>query len=139
MIKIIVIGKKTAYDKQIADYCKKLQNAYKIEWIQLPISDKNTESKNIIKNIPNNAYVILLDEIGQNINNDELNQKFCKNKNVYLIIGGPYGVDKAVKQRANFIFALGKLIYPYELVRLIIVEQIYRSQMINSNHPYHHD
>jgi 23S rRNA (pseudouridine1915-N3)-methyltransferase len=81
----------------------------------------------------------LLDEIGQNINNDELNQKFCKNKNVYLIIGGPYGVDKAVKQRANFIFALGKLIYPYELVRLIIVEQIYRSQMINSNHPYHHD
>jgi 23S rRNA (pseudouridine1915-N3)-methyltransferase len=57
---------------------------------------------------------------------------------VTFIIGGPYGVTQELRDRSNFVWSLGKLVMPYEIVRLVLVEQIYRSQCINSNHPYHH-
>jgi 23S rRNA (pseudouridine1915-N3)-methyltransferase len=60
------------------------------------------------------------------------------NRSIVIVIGGSYGVNAALVKRANFIWSLGKLVYPYEVVRLILIEQIYRSQMIENGHPYHH-
>jgi 23S rRNA (pseudouridine1915-N3)-methyltransferase len=60
------------------------------------------------------------------------------NRNVVFIIGGPYGVTQELRDRANFVMSISKLIFPYEICRLLLVEQIYRSQMIFLNHPYHH-
>jgi 23S rRNA (pseudouridine1915-N3)-methyltransferase len=97
-----------------------------------------TESKTILGKISSSDYVIVLDERGKLIDNYELSNKLSVNKNIIIIIGGPYGVSQEIRDRANFVWSLGKLVYPYEIVRLILTEQIYRSQMINLNHPYHH-
>jgi 23S rRNA (pseudouridine1915-N3)-methyltransferase len=64
---------------------------------------RNVESNEIMKKIKENDYVILLDERGKQINNDNLLQKINLNKNIVFIIGGPYGVNEQLRQRANFI------------------------------------
>ncbi|MDR2847311.1 MAG: 23S rRNA (pseudouridine(1915)-N(3))-methyltransferase RlmH [Mycoplasmataceae bacterium] len=139
MITIIAVGKKTTYDKYIEDYCKKLRGHFKITWVFINVSNIIDETKNIANKIPDKDFVILLDEIGKEIDNSTLSKKIIDNKNITFIIGGPYGVNEEIINRANFIWSLGKLIYPYELVRLILTEQIYRSHMVSINHPYHHD
>jgi 23S rRNA (pseudouridine1915-N3)-methyltransferase len=79
-----------------------------------------------------------LDERGKEINNDLLCDKITKNQNVVFVIGGPYGVNDEIRKRSNFILKLSELIFPYEICRLMLIEQIYRSQEIFLNHPYHH-
>jgi 23S rRNA (pseudouridine1915-N3)-methyltransferase len=59
-------------------------------------------------------------------------------KNIVFLIGGAFGVSDAVKQRANYQWSISKLVFPHQLVRLIIAEQIYRACSINRNEKYHH-
>ncbi|MDR2568383.1 MAG: 23S rRNA (pseudouridine(1915)-N(3))-methyltransferase RlmH [Mycoplasmataceae bacterium] len=144
MLKIIAIGMKTDYDSFIQNYEKRLKGCFAIKWVKIDYSGakdnlaRNEESKEIFKHIRNEDYVILLDERGKELDNYELCDKLVKNHNIVLIIGGPYGVNEELRNRANFMWKLGKLILPYEIVRLILTEQIYRSQCIFLNHPYHH-
>jgi 23S rRNA (pseudouridine1915-N3)-methyltransferase len=60
-------------------------------------------------------------------------------RDVVLVIGGAYGVDEALARRADFVWSLSRLVFPHQLVRLILLEQLYRSQEIASGRPYHHD
>ncbi|GHU49396.1 ribosomal RNA large subunit methyltransferase H [Bacilli bacterium] len=144
MIKIITIGKKTEYDTQINDYIKRLKKPFDIKIINLPFSSfsndaaREYESKQILSNIQDDDFTILLDERGKQIDNYELTDKLVDNKKIVIVIGGPYGVNEELRKRANFMWALGKLILPYEIVRLVLIEQIYRCQCISQNHPYHH-
>ncbi|MDR2461717.1 MAG: 23S rRNA (pseudouridine(1915)-N(3))-methyltransferase RlmH [Mycoplasmataceae bacterium] len=144
MIKIIAIGKKTDYDQQIKEYLKRLDNYFKINFVFINHSKEHNEnarkleSKEILKHIKEDDYLILLDERGKELDNFELTKIFENKKNICLIIGGPYGVDDELRKKCDFIWSLGKLVYSYEISRLIVVEQIYRSQTISKNHPYHH-
>lgn len=145
MIKIIAVGKKSEYAEFIADYEKRLRAPFDLEWQLLPYSTKtaqearNDESEQILSKL-GDEYVILLDERGKELNNAEFTEILSnQSKNITIIIGGAYGVNDELRNRANFTISLGKLILPHQIVRLILVEQIYRSQCIIKNHPYHHE
>ena len=64
--------------------------------------------------------------------------RYEQGKSLVLIIGGAYGVTEAVMERANLVWSLSRLVFPHQLVRLILAEQLYRAQQIAAGHPYHH-
>lgn len=76
------------------------------------------------------------------VSNEELagiiKESSSKYKRIVFIIGGAYGVDDTLRKNVNYILKLSDLVFPHEIVRLILSEQIYRSIMILNNHPYHH-
>jgi 23S rRNA (pseudouridine1915-N3)-methyltransferase len=59
-------------------------------------------------------------------------------KSVVMVIGGAYGVSQAVQERADLVWSLSPLVFPHQLVRLVLIEQIYRMQEIATGRPYHH-
>lgn len=150
MLKILAVGKK--HEAWIVDgvkrYQERLKRPYDIEWILLPHSmlsndaARQEESGRILSRLNGNDYVILLDETGKNINSIELSKllraPIDNSRQVVLIIGGAYGVDLSIHARSDFVWSLSKLVFPHQLVRLILIEQIYRSQEIANNKPYHH-
>lgn len=87
-------------------------------------------------------YVILLDERGENISSPELSERlekvFISGKSVAIIIGAAYGVSEEVRTRADFVWSVSKLVFPHELMRVILTEQIYRAQEISRGGKYHH-
>jgi len=64
--------------------------------------------------------------------------KIETSKNIVIIIGGAYGIDETIFKRADFIWSLSKLVFPHQLVRLILIEQLYRAQEIAGSKSYHH-
>ena len=87
-------------------------------------------------------YVILLDERGEIISSPELSQRlekaFVSGKSVTIIIGGAYGVSQDIRDKADFVWSISKLVFPHELMRVILSEQIYRAQEISRGSKYHH-
>lgn len=150
MITILSIGKKHEewVELGIRRYEERLKKPYDIKWILLPhssLSDaaaRQEESERILSHIEANAYCVLLDERGDSMSSDKLSKlfesRFVSTKPTLIIIGGAYGVDDRVHQRADIVISLSSLVFPHQLVRLILVEQIYRSQQITAGHPYHH-
>ncbi|GAA1752130.1 23S rRNA (pseudouridine(1915)-N(3))-methyltransferase RlmH [Rothia terrae] len=148
-IKIIAIGKK--HEKWVKDgidrYETRLRKPWDVTWNYLAHSSlaeeqaRTEESKRILSKVSADDYLILLDERGKNLSSPELSQLLNQNlghKPVTIVIGGAYGVDDSVRQRANTVWSLSKLVFPHQLVRLILTEQIYRAGEIANNRPYHH-
>ena len=101
------------------------------------------ESARLLAKISDEDYVVLLDERGTNLDSPSLSSYLLsslqRSQPVVMIIGGAYGVDESIQQRANLIWSLSKLVFPHQLVRLILAEQIYRAQEIAGGRPYHHE
>ena len=150
MIKIIAIGKKHEnwIVEGIETFSKRLRGAWKIDWHLLPSSptdgpeSRKNESEGILSAIKSDDYVILLDERGKMLTSTSLSAQIesvqVNSRNLVFVIGGAYGVDDEMRQRADFVWSLSDLVFPHQLVRLILVEQIYRAQQISVGHPYHH-
>lgn len=150
-IRVISVGKK--HESWVAEgierYQKRLKRHFQIEWVFLPHSSqtdttaRQEESEHILSRIRPADYVILLDETGENLNSPELAESIRypieSSKNLILIIGGAYGIDQSVLARADITWSLSRLVFPHQLARLILTEQIYRSQEILSGNPYHHE
>lgn len=104
---------------------------------------RRKEEKDLLKNLPSQAFIVALDEKGVNFTSRELAihlQKWMNNApgGVSFVCGGAYGLGEEVMQRAGAVVALSKLTFPHQLVRLIFAEQVYRALSIIHNHPYHH-
>lgn len=142
MIRIVAGGKRsknwvldgqTEYEKRL----KKPFDVYFEYWDEDKIAD-------LARNWPFKAseYVILLDERGENISSPELSCKlekaFLNGQRVVLIIGAAYGVSEEVRQKANFVWSISRLVFPHELMRVMLAEQIYRAQEITRGGHYHH-
>ncbi|RZI45207.1 23S rRNA (pseudouridine(1915)-N(3))-methyltransferase RlmH [Candidatus Finniella inopinata] len=88
-------------------------------------------------------HVISLDEKGATLTTrgfkDYLNQREGSTRRCVFLIGGADGLDEKIKQRANFSLAFGAMTWPHLLVRVLLIEQLYRCQQIDSGHPYHRD
>ena len=150
MIKTIAIGKK--HEKWILngiqEFEKRLKKPYDLRWDILPHSvfsdDKARfeEGERIMKALRPGDYVVLLDERGKNISSPEFSNMlelgFINSQNIVVIIGGAYGVSEDLRSRADFVWSLSKLVFPHQIVRLILTEQIYRAQEISSGGKYHH-
>lgn len=134
-------------------FTKRISNYYTAEWNILPspknaamlseMDMKKKEGEMITGFLQKDDYLILLDEAGKMLSSEGLanfiqlraNESV---KNIVFLIGGAYGVSDAVKQRANYTWSLSKLVFPHQLVRLILAEQVYRACSINRNEKYHH-
>jgi 23S rRNA (pseudouridine1915-N3)-methyltransferase len=150
MITIFAIGKK--HEQWIADgvlrYQERLRAPWNIEWVLLPHSTfegsraRQEESERIIGRVDPSDYVILLDERGKMLDSPALahhiDNLFTNSRNVVMVIGGAYGVDEHLTQRADLIWSLSPLVFPHQLARLILVEQLYRAQEIAAGRAYHH-
>ncbi len=152
MIKIIAIGriKEKAQVALIEEYMKRLRPEHKVEILELDKSKHKDseinkviedESNRVLSKIKPTDYVILLDLKGANISSEELAANISRNlstgKDLIFIIGGSHGVSDDIKNRSNFMWQISKLTFPHQLVRQLLVEQIYRAFMINKQHPYH--
>jgi 23S rRNA (pseudouridine1915-N3)-methyltransferase len=151
MITVIAIGKR--HESWIVEglerYSKRLQGPWKIDWVLLPHSAlegpraRQDESERILYKLSPQDYVILLDERGQELASPALSAQLqtllASDRRVVCIIGGAYGVNDALRARAEMIWSLSPLVFPHQLVRLMLIEQLYRAQSIASNHPYHHE
>lgn len=150
-IKIIAVGKR--HEQWVVDgierYQKRLRSPFNVEWVLLPHSSlegdraRSEESECILMRLSDGEYVILLDETGTTLNSPGLEhlltQQFTVSRQVTIIIGGAYGVDATVHSRADYIWSLSALVFPHQLVRLILAEQLYRAQQIHAGGSYHHE
>ena len=144
MIKILCVGKiKENYLKEVInDYQKRINAYHKLEIVELKDSDIETESKEIIKNINEKDYNILLDIKGKKYNSIELS-KLIDNTfingygTITFIIGASNGVTEEVKTKCNERLSFSDLTFPHGLFRGMLLEQIYRSFKIINNESYH--
>jgi 23S rRNA (pseudouridine1915-N3)-methyltransferase len=150
-LSIIAIGKKheSWITEGIDRYETRLKKPFNVEWVLLPHSALNDdaarqeESERILSRANDRDFVLLLDERGDEIDSPQLarllDSTFTAGRSITIIIGGAYGVDDRVHQRADFVWSLSPLVFPHQLVRLILTEQLYRAQQITTGHPYHHN
>ena len=137
----------------IEDFTKRINKYYKMEWEIIPVPKnsgmlsamdlKKKEAKTILEWLEKDDFLVLLDERGKQINSEGLAEFIQQRANesckkVVFLIGGAYGVDESIFQRANYQWSLSKLVFPHQLVRLILAEQLYRACTIIKNEKYHH-
>ena len=155
-LKIITIGqlKNNPILELQNDYMLRILNLSKSIGIknliiqELPISKKKSikerkkeEAEIISKHIDKSNFNIFLDASGENINSIDISKIISTNsfsgKNLIFFIGGPDGFSADIMKVTNRIISFGKVTWPHKLVRVMLLEQIYRSITILNNHPYH--
>lgn len=152
MITILAVGKiKEKYlTDLINEYQKRITKYHKINIVELEDETNkqaeeliiNKESKRILEHIPTNSYVVLLDLKGHMLDSVELASKIqniftYESSNITFIIGGSCGVNDEVRQASNYRLCFSKMTFPHQLMRGILLEQIYRSFKILNNESYH--
>lgn len=150
-LRVVAVGKKHEAWVQAAveRYQTRLRKPWDVEWVLLPHSAREgllarqEESERILSRLGSHDMVVLLDETGANLSSPELSQELeaalANGKQLVFVIGGAYGVDERVQQRADLVWSLSRLVFPHQLVRLLLVEQIYRASEIARGSQYHHD
>lgn len=156
-ITVISVGKlKEKYLKLgIEEFSKRLSKYCKLDMIELDdekcpenLSDKDMEivkskeGNKILSKIKNNSYVIALSIDGKNLSSEELastisNLAVRGNSHVTFVIGGSLGLSSEVLKRADYKLSFSKMTFPHQLMKLILLEQVYRAFRINNNEPYH--
>ncbi|AOA03551.1 MULTISPECIES: 23S rRNA (pseudouridine(1915)-N(3))-methyltransferase RlmH [Carnobacterium] len=156
-IKIITVGKlKEKYLKMgIDEYTKRLGAYCKIELIEVPdekapeklseaemLQVKEKEGERILAKIPENAYVFALAIEGKQRTSEEFSKEIEQlgiqgKSNLVFVIGGSLGLSQAVMKRSNTPISFGKMTLPHQLMRLVLVEQVYRGFRIMKGEPYH--
>lgn len=145
-ILVISPGKSKGYlgEDIVLEFTSRISHYSPIEWKFTQASDPKEEGEKILKAIPDKSYIVVLDEKGKQISSpglaDFLNKRLNEStKTLVFIIGGAYGIDEKVKEKAHFMWSLSSLVFPHELVRSILAEQIYRGFSILKGEKYHHE
>ena len=156
-IKIVTVGKlKEKYLKDgIAEYSKRLSRFANLEMIELAdekTPDRASDSENqkileiegtrILSKIGDRDFVIVLAIEGKTLSSEEFSKQLGQApingfSTLTFVIGGSLGLSPQVKKRANLSISFGRLTLPHQLMRLVLVEQIYRAFTIQQGSPYH--
>ncbi|MEY2664583.1 MAG: hypothetical protein RIT04_391 [Candidatus Parcubacteria bacterium] len=125
------------------EYTQRLEHYMPISWVYVGGSTIEEESRAMLKQIPDAAYVVVLDDKGKEFSSEGLAEFIGKrqlesHKDIFFIIGGAFGVGEEVKARAQYVWSLSKLTFPHELVREILAESLYRACTILRGEKYHH-
>jgi 23S rRNA (pseudouridine1915-N3)-methyltransferase len=146
-INIISVGKlRSDFSALAGDYIKmtkwRIKNTEITYAKKLPDNQiKQFEAGLILKHLSNNAYKIVLDVLGKHISSEEFagifERQMMNGKDIDFIIGGAFGLDDEVLKIADFKMSLSKMTMPHQLAKIILLEQVYRSQTIIEKHPYH--
>ncbi len=142
------------YIKQgVEEFTRRISRYYKVDWNIIPVPKnaanlsemdlKKKEGETILEWLGKDDYLVVLDERGKQISSEGL-AAFIQaranesTKQVIFLIGGAFGIDEAVMKRADYKWSLSQLVFPHQLVRLILAEQVYRACTILRNEKYHH-
>ena len=153
-VTFIVVGKtEQVYLKDgIANYAKRLKHYTRLNIIELDElkntrsltsgQQKTKEAELILKKILPLDHVVLLDETGRQLTSEQfssfVDQKGISSyNNLVFIVGGPYGFDQSVYERANDKLSLSAMTFSHQMVRLFFIEQLYRAYTIIKGEPYH--
>jgi 23S rRNA (pseudouridine1915-N3)-methyltransferase len=124
-----------------------------VEWTIIPVPKnagslsetelKKREGETVLNMIKTDDYLVALDERGKHLSSEGVSQFIQQRatestKNLIFLIGGAYGIDAAVMQKAGMKWSLSQLTFPHQLVRLLLAEQLYRACTILRNEKYHH-
>lgn len=147
-------GKNEPFVKEGIDmFTRRIGNYYPCEWKIVPPpknaasmeenAQREAESRMMLDAIDPSDYLILLDERGKMLDSPGLaellkERALNSSKKVHFLIGGAFGVNELLRKRADFVWQLSKLVFPHQLVRLILAEQVYRACSINRGEKYHH-
>lgn len=156
-ITVLCVGKvkEKFYRDAIDEFSKRLSRYCKLEIVE--VSDEKTEEQaseteirmvkekegeRLLKNIKDDAYVITLCIDGKQLDSEELSEKIEKlgiqgTSHIYFVIGGSLGLADAVIKRADYKLSFSKMTFPHQLMRVILLEQIYRGYRIMNHEPYH--
>ena len=137
----------------VEEFTKRLSNYYPAAWTIVPTPKnagllpekelKKREAETVLASLKPEDYLVALDENGKSLTSPNLaallQQRLNESaKNIVFLIGGAYGLDEAVLQKAKLKWSLSQLTFPHQLVRLILAEQLYRACTILRNEKYHH-
>ena len=155
-IKLLCVGKvkEKYFTDAINEYVKRLSKFTTVEIVEVPdemTKDKASEAENLtilkkegdrlLSKIKDSDYVVTLEIEGRKLSSIELADKISdiclKASTICLVIGGSLGLDTRVKQRSDFHLSFSDLTFPHQLMRVIVLEQLYRAFKINNNEPYH--
>jgi 23S rRNA (pseudouridine1915-N3)-methyltransferase len=147
---ILAVGKKHEdwVSEGINRYQKRLRAPYVPEWVLMAHSSldglaaRQDESERILSRLDAYDFIILLDERGKSLDSprfaEVLKEKLDHSQKVLIIIGGAFGVTAELRGRAHLVWSLSPLVFPHQLVRLMLTEQLYRAQQITLGGAYHH-
>ena len=155
-IKLLSIGKTDNKQliKLIDEYQNRLKHYIKFDMEIIPdiknikktskIQQKKMEGELILSKLKNTDQMILLDDKGKDFTSIQFSKYLQKKMNsgikqLVLVVGGPYGFSEAVYEKAIDKVSLSKMTFSHQMVRLFIVEQLYRGYTILKNEPYHHE
>ena len=147
---ILAIGKARGVEAEWCDeYLKRLGKTVTVKEMavssSLPDAEAQlAEAELLLKAIPDKAIVVALDERGKDMSSRDFAAKMEKWQeqgapHLVFIIGGADGLTDKVRARADFMLGFGRLTWPHRLVRVMLLEQIYRAHQISIGHPYHRD
>ena len=156
-ITVICIGKlkEKYWTAAIDEYSKRLKGYCSLDIIELKearlpdkagpaeeLAVKEAEGEEILKKIKDNQYVITLEVKGKMLSSEKLAEKIENlaidgQSNVVFVIGGSLGLSAAVSKRANFKLSFSEMTFPHQMMRVILLEQVYRAFKINRNEAYH--
>ncbi len=156
-ITIVTVGKiKEKYLRDaIAEYTKRLSKYCKLDIVE--VADEKTpdnasaavedgirqkEGERILKNIPDDAFVITLEIEGKMLDSVEFSKKIEQlgiqgKSQICFVIGGSIGLGPDILKRSNYALSFSKMTFPHQLMRVILLEQIYRAYRIQMKEPYH--
>ena len=138
---ILAIGKLKGPEAELcAEYQKRIKSNLTVK--ELSGGTQKEEGAALLKAIPERVFVVLCDERGKDLSSREMAEKYAAwtaRDALVFLIGGADGVTDEVRKRADFVLGLGRKTWPHRLVRVMLLEQIYRAQQINAGHPYHRD
>lgn len=137
----------------VEEFTKRISKYFKVEWTIIPVPKnagmmsemdlKKKEGEQVLSWLSKEDYLVVLDENGKQLSSEGLADFLqaranSSRKKLIFLIGGAFGVDEAIIQRADLSWSLSKLVFPHQLVRLILAEQVYRACTIMKNEKYHH-
>lgn len=156
-ITIISVGKikEKYFVDAISEYRKRLSKYVNFELVEVkdePTKEnssdkeldlvKQIEGERIIEKLPKDSYVITLEINGKSLSSEEFAKEFIQITNyhsssIVFVIGGSLGLSKDVSNLANYKLSFSSMTFPHQLMKVILLEQIYRAFRINNNEPYH--
>ena len=137
----------------IEDFTKRISKYYPIEWKILPPAKqtintteqdvKKQEAQTVLNALTKDDFLVLLDERGKQFSSPQLASFIearanASTRQLIFLIGGAFGVDDIVSARAGFVWSFSPMVFPHQLMRLMLAEQLYRACTIIRNEKYHH-
>ncbi len=136
----------------VHEFTKRMSRYHQVDWSLIPppknasalteLELKKQEAKSILGILQKDDVLVLLDERGKMLSSPEMadyvEKKTGNSKRLVFLIGGAFGVDESIFEKADLVWSLSRLVFPHMLVRLILAEQLYRAFTINKGEKYHH-